>query len=232
MPVPADRRRPGHRRIAAVVGALGALGLLAGCGATAAPDAGPRPPAAASAAPTPSPRADPSGRLPDVPVRGTSLDDVAAQGAVPPVAVAVPALGITVPVDPVGVQADGQMEIPPLAERAGWYRFGSAPGEPAGTAVIAAHVDSVASAGLGPFARLPDAAVGDLVDVTLADGSTRRYAVTAVERQAKPEIDWSAVFVRDGRPRLVLVTCGGTFLRDVGRYTDNVVVTAEPVGGG
>ena len=38
-------------------------------------------------------------------------------------------------------------------------------------------------------------------------------------------------FDRTGAPRLVLVTCGGAFRRDIGHYTDNVVVTAEPLGG-
>ncbi len=235
MPSPADRRRPGPRRTAAVAVVLAATTFLTACGPgdpTAAP--GPAAPSSAPSAavptpqPTPSPATEPA--LPDVPVRSAALDDLAPAGAVPPVELAVPALGITVPVDPVGVQPDGQMEIPPLAERAGWYRFGSAPGEPDGTAVIAAHVDSVASAGLGPFARLPDAEVGQVVDVTLADGAVRQYAVVAVERRAKPEIAWTDVFVRDGGPRLVLVTCGGTFQRDVGHYTDNVIVTAEPVG--
>jgi hypothetical protein len=69
------------------------------------------------------------------------------------------------------------------------------------------------------------------VEVTLADGSTHRFAVTDVRRTAKTDIAWPEVFVRDGAPRLALITCGGVFQRDVGRYTDNVIVMAEPVGG-
>ena len=122
------------------------------------------------------------------------------------------------------------MEIPPLAERAGWYRYGASPGEEAGTAVVAAHVDSVASAGLGPFARLMEVEEGDTVEVTLADGATVEYAVTDVTVLAKPQVTWPEVFVRDGEHRLVLVTCGGTFEREARSYTDNVIVTAVPVG--
>ncbi len=33
---------------------------------------------------------------------------------------------------------------------------------------------------------------------------------------------------RRGRPRLVLVTCGGPFDRVAGHYRDNVVLTAVP----
>ena len=46
----------------------------------------------------------------------------------------------------------------------------------------------------------------------------------------KPDVPWSDVFVRDGSPRLVLVTCGGSFRRDVRSYTDNIIVTADPIG--
>ncbi|HEY3437436.1 MAG TPA: class F sortase [Actinotalea sp.] len=171
----------------------------------------------------------PTPTLPEVPVRSADLGPVVHPPA--PVSLRLAALGIELPVDPVGVTADGQMEIPPLAERGGWYRFGATPGDRTGTAVIAAHVDSVASAGLGPFAHLRDLAVGDLVDITLGDGSVLHYAVTAVTVVPKPEIAWSDVFTRDGRHHLVLITCGGRFDRAARHYEDNVIVTADPVGG-
>jgi hypothetical protein len=38
----------------------------------------------------------------------------------------------------------------------------------------------------------------------------------------------TSIFSRRGRPRLVLVTCGGPFDPSIGRYRDNVVVTAVP----
>ncbi|QTE29298.1 class F sortase [Pengzhenrongella sicca] len=224
-------RRRGCRAAVAVLLAAALTGGLGACGAGPAPAPG-SPPAATPATPTPTPSPSPPDGPEPTPVAVVRADlaAAAAPGTVAPVALTIAALGLEVPVDPVGVAPDGQMEIPPLAERAGWYRFGAAPGEPAGTAVIAAHVDSVASAGLGPFARLGDAAPGDAVDVVLADGSTLRYTVTAVERMAKPAVAWADVFRRDGSARLILVTCGGTFARDAGRYSDNVIVTSEPAG--
>jgi hypothetical protein len=144
------------------------------------------------------------------------------------VRVVLPAQRIDVPVDPVGVAADGQMEIPPLAERGGWYRFGADPGDPAGTTVVAAHVDSVASGGTGPFVRLGDVRPGDRVEVTLADGSTRAYVVQDVTQLPKSQARWPDVFTRDGPPRLALVTCGGAFDRDTRHYLDNILVTATP----
>ncbi|HAS13191.1 MAG TPA: hypothetical protein DCS55_22175, partial [Acidimicrobiaceae bacterium] len=50
-----------------------------------------------------------------------------------------PVIGVDgAPVEPVGVEPNGEMEIPP-AEEVGWYRFGAAPGE-SGSAVLAAHI--------------------------------------------------------------------------------------------
>lgn len=184
------------------------------------------------AAPTPelAPTPTPARPVPDVPITSSDLSAASAPVVVPPVDLSLAARDIALPIDPVGVAEDGQMEIPPLAERAGWYRFGATPGDAEGTAVIAAHVDSVASAGTGPFARLGEAEIGDEVTVTRADGQVVRYAVTGVTRVAKPEVAWADVFVRGGPHRLVLVTCGGTFQQQARSYTDNVIVTAEPVG--
>jgi LPXTG-site transpeptidase (sortase) family protein len=224
-----------RRRAARIALAVLALGVASGCGPAQGPtafSASPVPSSSSSAGSGASSAGSGAAgsEVPSVPVHSADLADQPAEVAVPPVSVRIPAHDIAVPVDPVGVQADGQMEIPPLAERGGWYRFGAAPGDGAGTAVIAAHVDSIASAGLGPFARLKDLAVGDAVKVTMANGTRHDYVVRTVVRVAKPEIRWQDIFVRDGAPRLVLVTCGGTFRPSVGHYADNVIVTADPVG--
>ncbi|HEX5365146.1 MAG TPA: class F sortase [Acidimicrobiales bacterium] len=115
------------------------------------------------------------------------------------------------------------MEIPVPSE-VGWYRFGARPGGP-GSTVLAAHIayDGVD----GVFRHLDDLAVGDAVTVTSADGSTRSYRVTAVERHPKADLP-ADVFSRAGPERLVLVTCGGEFDDRARRYEDNVVAYAGP----
>ena len=227
--VPAPGARHRRRAHGAPVAAVLALGLLAGCTTDGPDDERPARVSATSTAPTPQAEPEADAGLPDVPVAAATLPP--AEDVVPPTGVAIDALGISLPVESVGVQADGQMEIPPAAEVAGWYRFGAAPGDAEGTAVIAAHVDSVASAGLGPFARLGDLAVGDTVRVTRADGGVVTYAVTDRSSVAKPQVAWGDVFTRDGAHRLVLVTCGGVWHEDRRSYSDNVIVTAEPTEG-
>jgi len=206
---------------------LAGLVVLGGCSAEATPTADPSPIVAATSPATPTPA--PSSDLIPVPVRNADLSGLSAQQSTPPTRLSVPSLGIEIPVDPVGVQADGQMEIPPLAERAGWYRFGAAPADEQGTTVIAAHVDSVASAGLGPFGKLRDLAVGAEVTVELADGTTARFTVDDVRRVPKTDVAWEEIFVRGGDPRLVLITCGGRWQPEQRHYSDNVIVSATPV---
>ncbi|KGM09454.1 class F sortase [Cellulomonas bogoriensis] len=220
--------RPPHRAHLARGTALVAAALLVLTGCTAAEEPAAEPSVTEPAPTTAAPEPEATREVPDVPVRRADLGSVERREVVPPATVAVPALDIALPVDPVGVEDDGQMEIPPHAERAGWYRYGAAPGQGAGTSVIAAHVDSIVSAGVGPFARLRDLDPGDVVTVELEDGTDLRYVVQDVVTIAKPEITWDDVFVRDGGERLVLVTCGGRFRQEARSYTDNVIVTAVP----
>lgn len=222
---PAVRRCAPGRRVGRA-GALAVAGLLlASCAAPSGdPDPAPtRPPESPAAASAPQPTRSP---LPDVPVQ--RAEPSFRPATVAPTELTIPSIDVTVPVEPVGVAEDGQMEIPPRAEIAGWYRFGSSPAHDAGTSVIAAHVDSALS-GIGPFARLTEVRTGDEVEVELADGDLRTYRVTEVEQIGKTAIRWDDVFVRDGDHRLVLITCGGTFAAQAGSYTDNVIVTAVPV---
>ncbi|MBC7292099.1 MAG: sortase [Actinotalea sp.] len=231
MSTPRPRRTPHRALRTAAATALGAL-VLAGCADGSADEpAGAAPPeVVATAEPTGEPAAEPTPARPavEVPVRRADLSSFEVESVVQPVGVAVPSIDVAIPVEPVGVQDDGQMEIPPLAEVGGWYRYGASPAQESGTSVIAAHVDSIATGGTGPFARLRDVAVGDPVEVTLEDGTTQTFSVVEVRRVPKPTVEWEDVFVRQGGKRLVLITCGGTFDRGAQSYSDNVIVTAEP----
>lgn len=144
---------------------------------------------------------------------------------VPPVRLQVGAVGIDIPVDAVGVQTNGEMQIPESIDRAGWYQYGSDPESPTGTTVIAAHVDSYTD-GIGPFAYLKTLQGGEAVVVTANDGTEHPYTVTSVVTVPRDQLPSDDVFDRDGVPRLILITCGGQY--GDGAYTDNVIVVATP----
>ncbi|MBF0689442.1 MAG: class F sortase [Cellulomonas sp.] len=197
--------------------------LTAACGSTPA-DA---PPSSSAPAATTSPTTPAGPAVPDVPVADAGLGSLPAP-APAPVRLVVPDLGLDMPIDAVGVEQDGTMEIPQDADRAGWYRYGPAPASPEGATVVAAHVDSWTT-GIGPFSRLRDVPVGARVEVTTSDGVVHAYAVREVTQVPKSDAPVEQWFDRVGAPRIVLVTCGGAFDREVGHYADNVAVTADPV---
>lgn len=149
--------------------------------------------------------------------------------AADPERVRVPALGIDMPVESVGVAADGQMQVPDDALEAGWYSFGSAPGQP-GSAVVAAHAGSTITP-RGPFYDLRWAEPGMSVDVELADGSSALFEIVSVEVLTKADLDLRPYFDRDGEARLALITCGGQWDDAAQSYLSNVVVTARLAGG-
>jgi sortase (surface protein transpeptidase) len=122
------------------------------------------------------------------------------------------------------------MELPSSGDVAGWYRFGAAPGDAAGTVVLASHVDT--SDGVGEFAALGSAEAGQAVTVRGADGERHRYRVTDVRRYDKSDVPLDELFDRTGDPRLVLVTCGGRWDARAGSYEDNLVVRAVPDAAG
>jgi len=160
------------------------------------------------------------------PVQDATLAGARAALPQPPTSLSIGALSLSMPVDPVGLAADGTMALPGSALTAGWYQNGAVPGAAEGNIVIAAHVDD-AEVGLGPFAGLRKLEIGE--EVRLADATGREfvYRVTSVEQTDKSQVDPNVLFAGNVAPRLALVTCGGTWDAKIGHYQDNVIVWAE-----
>jgi LPXTG-site transpeptidase (sortase) family protein len=158
--------------------------------------------------------------------RSAHIADLDRAPTVAPERLRVPSIGVDAPVVAVGVEDDGEMEVPADVGDAGWYRHGPSPGEP-GAAVIAGHVDS-REQGRGAFFDLRRLDVGARVEVTDADGNVQRFDVVARRTYDKAGLPADALFSRDGRPQLVLITCGGDFDREARSYRENVVVYAQP----
>jgi sortase (surface protein transpeptidase) len=136
----------------------------------------------------------------------------------------IPSIGVDAAVTPVGLEADGDMAIPPAAE-VGWYHLGPRPGD-AGSAVLAGHVDF--NGQRGAFFDLRSVTVGAEV-VVVGDGVTRRFVVTEREQVPKDQVDLSRYFTHDGPDRITLITCGGVFDDGARSYDDNIIVTATPL---
>ena len=137
---------------------------------------------------------------------------------------AIPSVGVRMPVVPVGVAKDGQMALPDDPGVAGWYRFGPSPTSDEGANVISAHVDSRDK--VGPLAALPRLKPGARIVVTV-DGTRVHYVVERVDQYAKKALDVDALFARSGPARLHLVSCGGEWNPRTRHYDDTVVAIAR-----
>lgn len=208
--------------VAALVGLAGWASTrpdpTAGDGLSALADA-----PASPASPTPS-------ATPSVTASARAADPASQRGeqAPRPTRLRVPGLDVDAAVRPVGVQDDGAMVIPAEPTTVGWYRYGPAPADPSGHTVIAGHVATIED-GPGALAPLEGAEPGMRVEVVDADGTVHRYEVQGRERISKKRLPTEEIFARDGDPLLVLITCGGEYIPELGSHRDNIVVTARPV---
>lgn len=162
----------------------------------------------------------------DLTAQGTPARRLAVRPAPAPAQLVIPSIGVDVPIRPVGIRADGGMEIPSATE-AGWFSPGPHPTAPFGSSVLAAHIDYGGRP--GAFFHLREIQVGQRVTVRFADGSDRTFQVTERTQVPKAELRVDEVFRTTGPPVLTLVTCGGAFDRSARHYRDNIVVHAVPV---
>ena len=146
----------------------------------------------------------------------------------PPASVVLPS-GRRVRVEPIGTTPAGVLAVPDDVDVAGWWRGGSRLGDPFGSILVAAHVDS-RTQGLGPFAGL----------LTFDPGTRVRLASASLQqvfevrsRRLVPQgslVDDSWIFTATGSVRLTLVTCAPPYDASHGGYQNLAVVTAVPLG--
>ncbi|MDN5917597.1 MAG: class F sortase [Pseudonocardia sp.] len=150
--------------------------------------------------------------------------------ASPPASISIPDIGVTSPVNPVGLNPDGTLEVPapgPLYDQAAWYRASPTPGE-LGPSVILGHIDSAAN-GPSVFFELGRLGPGKNVMVKRADGSTTTFLIDSVRTFQKDSFPTREVYATGNRSELRLITCGGPFDSAAGSYEDNTVVFAHLV---
>ncbi len=222
-------------RLGRCLGSVGAVLVITACASPGhAPESAPLlevSPAAASDTTEQSARGKPtaaSAEIPEVPepanVAGPAASQVEAQR---PSSLVLPS-GTTMRVRPVSTSSTGELAIPADTDQAGWWDGSSKLGEPYGATVLVGHVDSFEQ-GLGRFAELLDAQPGDVITLN-AGAQSQRFEVKLADLVPKTSLSSeSELFDVHGGPRVVLITCGGAYLPDLGGYQDNMVVIAEPM---
>ncbi len=135
--------------------------------------------------------------------------------------------GRTVRISAVGTTLAGLLDVPDDIAVAGWWRGGARLGDPFGSVLVAAHIDS-RTQGLGPFAELLTLARGDRV---LLESADLRQLFVVRSRRLVPQgslADASWIFAASGDHRLTLVTCAPPYDAARGGYQNLAVVTAGP----
>lgn len=140
-----------------------------------------------------------------------------------PTHVAIPAIGVSAGVGPLGLTPKGYVQVPADAHAVGWYEGSAVPGAP-GAAVLLGHASRT---GAAVFNRLRELRAGDLISVDRGDAAIARFTVDRVASYRRSKFPTSLVYGPSSSPVLRLVTCAG--LHD-GRFTDNLVVFAHLEG--
>lgn len=203
-------------RVLAVLAAITiALGLPAG---TRLPGGEPERPFAPAPTSVSAPAASAASPIPSAP-----------EQPIVPARVSIPHLDIDADVIPVGITADAAMEVPTDIRDVGWYTP-TAPGSfETGSTVLVGHRDGVGDPN-GVFRYLEGLEPGRRVRITDTLGATYDFRVQSTI--SVPDNEFSlkapALFTSEGPARLVLLTCGGEYVRSMGGYQSTVIVIATP----
>jgi len=142
-----------------------------------------------------------------------------------PIRLVIDRLGIDAPVMSVGLQRNGAIQVPPVDDPnlVGWYRHGPTPGQ-AGPAIMLGHKDTRTDSAV--FRRLEEIRNGDQIKVYRRDGTMAVFTVGGVEQTSKETFPTQRVYGDQEHAQLHLITCGGSYNRRLGHYSDNIIVYA------
>lgn len=139
----------------------------------------------------------------------------------------IPRIGVDAAIQTLGLNADGTMPAPSGPVDVAAYTFAARPGE-VGNFVVAGHVD-FANYGPAVFYRLRELRAGDRFWVSLSDGSQLEYRVSSVAVYDEATAPVQEILGPTPTETATLITCAGTFNRDVHAYDERLVVRADRV---
>jgi sortase A len=141
-----------------------------------------------------------------------------AQYTVAPSHVSIPSIGLDSPIEALGVNAKGEMDVPDGKTSAvGWYQDGTVPGN-VGSAVFDAHV-------FAAFSKLSAIKPGS--DIYVTEGTkTLHFVVAEARTYPLSALTPRVLFAQHDARRLNLITCAGTYVPALGTYDQRLVVYA------
>src|SRR5258708_5233068 len=134
-----------------------------------------------------------------------------------PAELLIPSINLTSPVQPLGVNSRGEMDVPDgSTSNVGWYEYGTVPGN-TGSAVFDAHI-------FAAFKNLHNLKVGDDVYVITHGGTELHFVVEDAETYALADVPLQKLFNQSDAARLNLITCAGQLTADRSTFDHRLVV--------
>ncbi len=145
-----------------------------------------------------------------------------------PVRLVIDAIGLNIPIVPVGFDAAGDFVVPD--HEVGWYSGSAAPGQGENIVFWGHVLPFLAAPDLpAPFARLRELAPGAAVTIIDAAGAPHSYVVTQQFRASPDQIEY---VLTQGRELVTMVSCIGEGIYANGEvvdYSERLISIAEPV---
>lgn len=157
--------------------------------------------------------------------KGTAQELTIASDSIFPNRLQIPRISIDAKVVPVGITHDGAMMSPESFKDVGWYKYGVKPGEN-GNAYIVGHLDNAFGLS-GVFKDLTSVVAGE--DIYITDQSGKKLHFKVSKRSIVPytEESVSEIAQETHLPRIVIITCHGSWLTEEKTYTERLVVVAD-----
>jgi sortase A len=143
-----------------------------------------------------------------------------------PVRLKVPSINVDAPLEPVGLTAEGAVDVPKIPSDAAWFDRGPRPGE-SGSAVIVGHYGPWKNGAGSVFDDLNKLREGDTISVEDEKGATMTFVVRQILLY-DAKADASDIFSSsDGGAHLNLITCEGVWDPVSKSYPKRLVVFAD-----
>jgi LPXTG-site transpeptidase (sortase) family protein len=143
-----------------------------------------------------------------------------------PVRLKIPRIGVDSAVESVGVTSKGAMDTPRVPEDVAWYKLGTYPGE-IGSAVITGHYGAWKNGAKSVFDNLHELKVGDKISIEDENGNIINFIVKEIKNFDPNANSFEVFSSSDGKAHLNLITCEGSWNKEVKSYSQRRVVFTE-----
>lgn len=138
----------------------------------------------------------------------------------------IPDIGVNAFMESRGLTKDNAVDVPKSLWNVSWFNRSSKPGSP-GPAMIVGHYSSY---GRAVFANIHKLKPGQKIVVRDETNQVYTYAVKSIDSYPQAQVPMAELLGdKQSKPRLVLITCGGQYIKGAHDFTNRTVIRAEIV---